>query len=133
MERTQAKILISRFKFQVSSCEKYSVFTLLVIAFLFRFHYATLIEFENEDEIVKFTLAQGICFHPTHFFVPLGSEKLFHPPLNQYLIKIGFLMGGINPLAARLPFILLGSLSLLFIYLIAREGLGKRGVSSFFC
>ena len=121
------KIPTSSFKFQVPNWERYLVFIILVIAFLFRFHYATRIEFESEDEVAKFTLAQGISFQVNHFFVPLGSEKLFHPPLNQYLIKIGFLFGGINPLSARLPFILLGTLSLLFIYLLARQGMGSRG------
>ncbi len=118
---------LSYLKPSVLNWERYLVLFILVIAFLFRFYYATRIEFENEDEIAKFTLAQGISFHPNNFFVPLGSEKLFHPPLNQYLIKIGFLFGGINPLSARIPFILLGSLSLLFIYLLTREELSKRG------
>jgi Tfp pilus assembly protein PilF len=114
-------------KSKISRGERYVVAAVLLLALLIRFYYATHLEFENEDEVAKFTLAQGISFHPDTFYVPLGSEKLFHPPLNQYLIKIGLLVGGESPLAARLPFMLLGTLSLLFIYLLAREGLDKRG------
>ena len=117
----------SKLKFPVSHGERYLVAVVLLLALLIRCYYATHIEFENEDEVAKFTLAQGISFHPSTFYVPVGSEKLFHPPLNQYLIKMGILLGGENPVAARLPFILLGTLSLLFVYLLAREGLDTRG------
>lgn len=107
--------------------ERSLILIILLITFLVRWYYATHIEFENDDEVANFTLAQRISFHPDHFFVPVGSEKLLHPPLNLYLIKLGFLIGGITPLAARLPFIFLGTFSLLFLYFLAREGVGKKG------
>jgi tetratricopeptide (TPR) repeat protein len=125
--QSESKQKTSKPRCQVSRGEIYLVAVVLLLAFLIRCYYATQIEFENEDEVAKFTLAQGISFHPDNFYVPVGSEKLFHPPLNQYLIKMGLLLGGENPFAARLPFLLLGTLSLLFVYLLAREGLGKRG------
>jgi len=125
--KTGNKTKTSKLKFPVSHGERYLVAVVLLLALLIRCYYATHIEFENEDEVAKFTLAQGISFHPSNFYVPVGSEKLFHPPLNQYLIKMGILLGGENPVAARLPFILLGTLSLLFVYLLAREGLDTRG------
>jgi len=124
---SEARSEASKPLFQVSGRERLLLTAILVAAFLLRFYYALHIEFESEDEAAKFTLAQGISFDPSTFNVPLGSEKLFHPPLNQYLIKIGVLVGGENPLAARLPFILLGTLSLLFLYLLARQGLDRKG------
>lgn len=104
--------------------EKYIVAVILVIGFLLRL-YASIHVPLIVDEEKEYEIASSISLHPRHLNLPLGNRITEHPFLTQYLVKIGFIIFGENKVAGRFPFVLLGTATLLFIYLLTREGLGQ--------
>jgi len=73
-------------------------------------------------EQVEFT--RNISFDPRNLSLPISAEIIRHPFLLQYLIKISFLTFRESALAARLPSLLAGLLSIFLIFLLVRGPLG---------
>jgi len=97
---------------------------LLFIAFILRFIAATNMPLV-EDEGMKILLADKISFNLSNLNIPIGDEKLTHSFFPVYLVKLGFVLFGKSMISGRIFFVLSGTLSLCFIYMLVKERWGK--------
>jgi len=81
------------------------------------------------DPAEQAEFARHISFDPRHLSLPISAVLIRHPFLLQYLIKISFLLFGESALAARLPSLLAGALSIFLIFLLVRGPLGTIAAS----
>jgi 4-amino-4-deoxy-L-arabinose transferase-like glycosyltransferase len=56
----------------------------------------------------------------------LGQPAFYKPPLTYWLMMVGYKVGGVNLLAARVPIALTGVLSCVFVYLLGLRLYGRR-------
>lgn len=112
-------------RISVMKYEKYIVVFILIVGFLFRLQAASAIHLVH-DEKIRFEVAETISLDPKDPHLPIGSDKANHPLLTVYMVKSGLILFGEGALPGRIPFVCLGTLSLLLMYLLTREGLGRR-------
>jgi len=93
------------------------VVAIAVAAFLLRLYGIASLP-HNYDEPHNVEIISSISFSEFHF--PLRSFQ--HPPLSVYLLKTGTLVFGENNFGFRFMNALVGALSVLLIYVLARRG-----------
>ena len=96
---------------------------IFVFGFLVRF-YPAATEGLYHDENIWREIVSGVSFRPGRLHLPLHGPG--HPLLPVYLIKISSLLFGESRLGYRFLNVVAGSLTLVLIYLLTREGLGKK-------
>lgn len=99
------------------------VFFIFLLGFGLRFYAATTIPL-NWDESEFFNAARKISFNPTALNLPLVDKDYPSPIAYKYLIKSGIVFED-SALAGRLPFVLLGSFTILLVYFLTKLALGK--------
>lgn len=77
------------------------------------------------DETEKVELARKVSFDPGSFNPPPGDRTILNRLMSIYLAKLGFTLFGENKFGGRFPFVLLGTLSLYFIYKLVKDRLGR--------
>ena len=77
-----------------------------------------------DEEMRWIPLAQSISLRPGHLHLPLHGGH--DPSLPAYFIKASSILFGETPVGFRFPSLLAGMLTILFVYLIAREWRGAR-------
>lgn len=105
----------------------------VLIGFLMRFYAAANVPIIH-TEIEKLTVIQQIHFCWPCLQLPLGSAVTHNPLLLPYLMKISLLVFGGSALAARLPFVVLGTLTLPVLYFLIKKYFNQRAalISLFF-
>jgi 4-amino-4-deoxy-L-arabinose transferase-like glycosyltransferase len=102
------------------------VIILLTIGLFLRIYSAFSVPFIDDEE-EKFPLAAQISFNLKNLNLPIGSEVTHHHPLlSTYILKLGLNIFGRDKIGGRLPFIILSTLSLYFIYKLVKESLGGQ-------
>lgn len=108
--------------------EKYRKLILLgivLLGFTLRFYAASNVCVVWDERHHDFPPAREISFSPRHLNLPLvDSRPQCSPMAGKYLVKAGWHLFGNNLLGARMPFVIIGTLNILLIYLLARAGLG---------
>lgn len=120
-------ILLQRLRDFIRRIDKtvLSIAALLMMAFVLRFYAATTAPLV-EDEGVKILLSDRISINPRVLNIPAGDAGVEHSLLSIYIVKTAFFLFGKSVLSGRIFFVLLGTLSLCFIYKLAAEQLGKN-------
>ena len=101
--------------------------TLLLIigtAAVLRLYQAYVAKYIWDEEMRWIPLAQSISLRPGHLHLPLHEGH--DPSLPAYFIKASSILFGETPVGFRFPSLLAGMLTILFVYLIAREWRGAR-------
>ena len=96
---------------------------IFIFGFIVRFYVATS-EWVSSDERTWGEIVNSISFRPGKLHLPLHGPG--HPLLPVYLIKMSSLLFGESRLGYRFLNVVAGSLTLVLIYLLTREGLGKK-------
>lgn len=79
----------------------------------------------TEDERKDVIIARSISFDPNNLNLPIEDPYETHPLLNVYATKLGLMLFGESNFGIRFFHLLFGSLTLLLIYLLAKE-MGRR-------
>jgi len=99
---------------------------ILIIGFFLRFISAASLPI-NEDEYYDFKSAKNISFNSETFNLPLQDEVRDGSFMGfRYLIPLGWGVFGDSTLGARLPFVILGTLTILFLYFLVRNVLDVK-------
>lgn len=77
----------------------------------------------TEDELSKLTVVKSIHFSKESLSLPMGDPVTHNPLLLPYLMKLSTLLLGITPLGLRMPNIILGTLTILIIYLLVKKNI----------
>lgn len=108
--------------------EKYRKLILLgivIVGFVLRYYAASNCCVVWDERHHDFPTAREISLDLKHLNLPLIDNRAQCSPMaGKYLIKAGWDIFGNNLLGARIPFVVIGSLNILLIYLLARLGLG---------
>lgn len=102
-----------------------SVIGLLLVALFLRLGFASTVPL-SIDEKIKISLVRQISLDPFNSHLPVGDRSIPHSLFSVYLLKLGFLLFGPGILAGRFFFVLLGTLSLYFIYRVTKQQLGNQ-------
>nr|MBA4405143.1 hypothetical protein [Nanoarchaeum sp.] len=102
-----------------------SLLVIILIAFFLRLYAAFSIP-HNPDEIEKINFVKEISFAGEKINLPLGSKVTHNPLLLPYLMKISFSLFGENKIAARLPVVIFGTLTLLILYYLVKSCLDQK-------
>lgn len=113
------------FIFSNKKREYTAAFIIIVIGFALRLYASSSVPLIF-DEHEKIAFIHEIHFDYKNLSLPLGSEVTHNPPFLPYLIKLSTLIMGENNLALRLPSVILGTLTLLIIFLLVRENLNQK-------
>lgn len=96
---------------------------IFVLAFFLRF-YDSWMPYFIDDDTDWILFANSISFNPKDLcLLPFGSG---HGPLTAYLVKISGLLFGEHAFGWRVFSVVFGFLIIIMIYLLTKEGLGKR-------
>lgn len=98
---------------------------LFIIAFFLRF-YPALTKPPVLDEEEKIFIANQISINPQNPNFPIVVKFIPHSLFSVYFVKLGFILFGESVGAGRFIFVLLGTLSLYFIYRMVKEQLGEK-------
>jgi hypothetical protein len=99
---------------------------IVVLGFCLRFYAANSFPI-NEDEWKDFKSIESISFDPDNIKLPLVDKRRDSSPIAfTYLLKIGWEIFGRSLLGARLPFVILGALTVLMVYFLASLALEAR-------
>ncbi|MHB8155482.1 MAG: glycosyltransferase family 39 protein [Candidatus Omnitrophota bacterium] len=108
--------------------EKYRKLILLgiiVLGFALRYYAASNCSVVWDERHHDFPPAREISFNVKHLNLPLiDTRPQCSPMAGKYLVRAGWYIFGDNLLGARIPFVAIGTLNILLIYLLARVGLG---------
>lgn len=105
---------------------RYVILTIIVLlGFGLRFYGATTIN-PNWDEEEFFQSAERISFSPVNPNLPLVDKEYPSPITYKYLIKLGWLFFGKSDLGGRLPFVILGALTIWAVYMLTNLALGNK-------
>lgn len=123
------KIFISSsfcLRFLKKKMNKYPHLFLLAVALFLRVYASVAVPLNAWDETEKVEFAkERISFDSGNFTLPLGDRRIANPLMSVYLVKLGFILFGENKAGGRLLFVLLGTLSLYFIYKLVKKRLGR--------
>lgn len=95
---------------------------ILLTAFAVRVYLATTREYLHDEINTAIPLSKTISFDPDHLHLPLRGEN--HPALPAYVVKISSMLFGTSPLGYRGMHLLLGLLTVVMVYGIARQWYG---------
>jgi hypothetical protein len=101
------------------------VFTVLLVAFGIRM-YPAITKPPVLDELHQIALTEKISLDLSDLRVPAADPSFAHSFLSIFTAKLGIVFFGDTPGAARSFFILLGTLSIFFVYRTVYEQLDKR-------
>lgn len=108
--------------------EKYRKLILLgiiILGFTLRYYAACNCCVVWDERHHDFPPAREISFNVKHLNLPLiDTRSQCSPMAGKYLIRAGWYIFGDNLLGARIPFVIIGTLNILLIYLLARVGFG---------
>jgi 4-amino-4-deoxy-L-arabinose transferase-like glycosyltransferase len=108
------------------SVKKYQaplVITLFLIALALRV-YPTFMKALVFDEKIKLAIANEIDFTSKH--LPIGDRRVPHSLMSVYFSKLGTMLFGKSLWASRFFFVVFGTASLFFIYLLVLENSGMQ-------
>jgi|GEM_PF-3272976 len=108
--------------------EKYRKLILLgivIIGFALRYYAASNCCVVWDERHHDFPAAREISFSLKNLNLPLIDTRAQCSPMaGKYLVRAGWDIFGDNLLGARIPFVIIGTINILLIYLLARLGLG---------
>jgi hypothetical protein len=108
--------------------EKYRKLILLgiiIIGFALRYYAASNCCVVWDERHHDFPAAREISFSLKHLNLPLIDTRAQCSPMaGKYLVRAGWDIFGDNLLGSRIPFVIIGTINILLIYLLARLGLG---------
>lgn len=99
------------------------VITLFAAAFFLRLYASTTVPLTGDEE-EKAKFARQISFSPNNLNLPVGTRLISAPTLSVYIVKLGFSIFGESKFGGRFFFVVLGTLSLYFIYKLVSGMLG---------
>jgi len=108
--------------------EKFILIFFLLAGFFLRYYAAVNVP-ENHDEYTEdFPVARQISFNLQNLNLPLldNSTDDASPMAFRYLIKTGWLIFGDSLLGARLPFIFIGTCTILLLYVLTKITFGVK-------
>ena len=79
----------------------------------------------THNECGYIAVARTISFDPTRLNLPIGDDRIDHPLLSLYVFKISSILFGETKIGFRMMNIIIGSISLLLIYALTKQFLGK--------
>lgn len=98
---------------------------ILIVGFALRYYAASNVCVVWDERHHDFPPAREISLNPTHLNLPLVDPRPQCSPMGgKYLIRAGWDIFGDSLLGARIPFVIVGTLNILLIYLLATVGLG---------
>lgn len=100
------------------------VWVLLIFGFFLRIYAANSVPFIGDEE-EKFLVGKEISFSPESLNLPLGHKIPKGPLLAIYIVKITSGIFGKGKIANRMPFIVLSTVSLFFVYKLVKEFLSR--------
>ena len=104
---------------------KVILIAIILLGFCLRYYAATSISI-NYDEWNEYPSIKEISFKPGDINLPLVSTNITGHIGYEYLARLGWYLFGDSLLGARLPFIILGTLTILIIYFLTKLALGAR-------
>lgn len=104
--------------------EIYVVVAIFMLGFLMRLYGVFAVPL-IEDEYAHLAFAKAISLDPHDFHLVFRTAD--HPFLSAYVVRAGIGVFGEGLLGLRFFHAVFGSLTLVVVYLLAREGIGKRG------
>jgi hypothetical protein len=100
---------------------------IILLAFVLRFYSASVLLLDSDEEI-DFVSAKSISLNFNNLKLPLIEKMsqdgglMFH----KYLIRLGWYIFGESNLGARIPFIIIGILTILVVYFLVKFALGTN-------
>ena len=104
---------------------KLILIVIILLGFCLRYYAATSISI-NYDEWNEYPSVKEISFEPGNINLPFVSKNTEGSIGYEYLVRMGWYCFGDSLLGARLPFIILGTLTILIIYFITKLALGTK-------
>ena len=99
----------------------------ILIADFFLISYAATIPFNGSDETEQVEVSKTISFNPSSLNLPIRNNLTKHGMLTTYCVKAGTsIFNSYRPYAVRFLFVVLGTLGVLFTFLLVRSGLGSQ-------
>lgn len=106
----------------IKNLELSLIVLLLIMAGLFRLHTAAIVPIlPDEQELIDFI--KNISWDWNNLQLPVGDHDLQNPILAAYTIKLGTVLFGENRIGIRILFVVLGTVSLFFIFKLTEENL----------
>jgi len=104
---------------------KLILIVIIFLGFCLRYYAAASIAINN-DERNEYPSIKEISFESGDINLPLVSKNIEGSIGYEYLVRIGWYLFGDSLQSARLPFIILGTLTILIVYFITKLALGSR-------
>lgn len=105
--------------------KKVILWLIIILGLALRFYGASTTPF-SYDENIEFSYAKDISFNSHNPNLPLVVEDNPAPIGHLYLVKAGLYLFGESPTGARLPFIIMGVLTILLVYFFVDLALGGK-------
>jgi len=114
-----------QFIFKTKKREYAAAAVIIVIGFALRFYASSTVPLTH-DEYENIAFVNEISFERGNLSLPLGSSITHNPPFMPYMIKLSTFLFGENNIAIRMPSVILGTLTLLIIFLLIRDNLNQK-------
>jgi len=114
-----------QFIFRNKKREYSAAAVIIAIGFALRLYASSTVPLTH-DEYENIAFVSEISFEKENLSLPLGSNITHNPPLMPYMIKLSTFLFGDNNIALRLPSVILGTLTLLVIFLLVRDNLNQK-------